>query len=208
MKQGIRFFVRPKEFVNQLQWSTHHWMILFTFLVVTAVEAHVGRQHSLYEIYSRVISQTTGFNYDLILWVVVAAKLLFMLVGSYLVAQLIWTVGSFFGSKNSKRVLFRRLAVVFTMILAGYTANHLQDAFLWMGTASFFLYFWGILLGYFAIREQFSLTHVETAVVGLFAVLLVVSTWHFAHSYMEDFAKQHMTELSQKSRVHSVKKQF
>ncbi len=204
MKQSMRMFVRPKEFVNQLQWSTHHWMILFTFLIVTAVEAHVGRQHALYELYSSVISQNTGLPFDIAMWIVVALKLVILLVASYLIGQMVWTVGSFFGSKNSKRVLFRRLAVVFTMIMAGYTANHLESTFEWMGTASFFLYFWGVLLGYFAIREQFSLSHVETTVVGLFTALLVLSTWHFSHIYMEQFARQHMTEMASKNKSTSI----
>jgi len=197
-------FVRPKEFVNQLQWSTHHWMILFTFLVVTAVEAHVGRQHALYELYSSVITEYAGIPFEVSLWLVVAMKIGVLLVGSYLIAQLVWTVGSFFGSKNSKRVLFRRLAVVFTMVMAGYTANHLESAFSWMGTASFFLYFWGVLLGYFAIREQFSLSHVETTVVGLFTALLVLSTWHFSHLYMEQFARHHMSEMAQKNKSSTI----
>lgn len=204
MRQSVRMFVRPKEFVNQLQWSTHHWMILFTFLIVTAVEAHVGRQHALYELYSSVITQTTGIPFEIAMWLVVAAKLGVLLVGSYLIGQMVWTVGSFFGSKNSKRVLFRRLAVVFTMIMAGYTASHLESSFEWMGTASFFLYFWGVLLGYFAIREQFSLSHTETTVMALFTGLLVVSTWHFSHIYMEQFARQHMTEMAAKTKVSPI----
>ena len=205
VKQGMRILLRPGQFVNQLQWSTHHWLILLSFLVITAIEAHVGRQHALYEAYSTLLAQNFGFNYDVAMWLVVTAKLFLILFGSWIVAHVVWFIGNLLGQKNSKRVLFRRLAVVFTLILAGYTASHLENVFPWMNTASFFLFFWGGLLGYFAIREQFQLTHFETAFVGAFAVLLVLTTWNFSNTIMEKAAHKHMSELTVRPAAPSIR---
>ena len=201
MKQGARIFLKPQEFFNQLQWSTHHWLILLLFLVVTGVEAHLGAQHTLYRWFAENLTSRTGLSFDITLWLVVSAKLFLILMGSYLTANFVWFFGNLLGQKNSKRVLFRRLAVVFTVILAAYTANHLESFYPWMGTLSFFLYVWGVLLGYFAIREQFDLTHIETTVVGAFAALLVLSTWHLTNQLISRTAHQYQAELAAKQIV-------
>jgi hypothetical protein len=39
---------------------------------------------------------------------------------------------------------------------------------------------WGLVLGYFALREQFSLSPVEAFAIGGFAVFLAVGAWNFA----------------------------
>ena len=195
MKQGMRILVSPGAFFNQLQWSRHHWFNLLAFLFVSAVEAHVGRQHALYQVYATFLSQNIGLNFDIALWLVVASKLFFMLAGSLIAATSIWFVGNMVGEKNSRRVLFRRLSVVFTVLLTAYTAHHLENLYEWMGTLSIFLYFWSALLGYFAIREQFLLTHIETAFVGGFAVLLVLSSWHLSNRFFETTAKKTLQEI-------------
>ena len=159
MKQGARLFLKPQEFFNQLQWSTHHWLILLTFLVVSGVEAHLGTQSALYRWLAQSLTTQTGISLELTLWLVVSAKLAVILTASYFSAYFIWIIGSIIGEKNSQRVLFRRLAVVFTVTLAAYTSQYLRPLYPWMETLSFFLYTWGLLLGYFAIREQFALSH-------------------------------------------------
>lgn len=207
MKQGARIFFKPQQFFNQLQWSTHHWLILLTFLVVTGVESHLGSQSALYRWWAQALSQQTGLSFDITLWLVVSAKLAVILTASYLSATLIWLVGSLIGEKNSQRVLFRRLAIVFTVVLSAYTAQHLKQFYPWMETVSFFLYTWGLLLGYFAIREQFDLTHFETSVVGVFAIVLVVFSWIGTNRLMVTAAQRYNQEIA-KTASHASPKQI
>jgi hypothetical protein len=207
VKQGARIFFKPQQFFNQLQWSTHHWLILLTFLVVTGVESHLGSQSALYRWWAQALSQQTGLSFDITLWLVVSAKLAVILTASYLSATLIWLVGSLIGEKNSQRVLFRRLAIVFTVVLSAYTAQHLKQFYPWMETVSFFLYTWGLLLGYFAIREQFDLTHFETSVVGVFAIVLVVFSWIGTNRLMVTAAQRYNQEIA-KTASHASPKQI
>ena len=198
VKHGTKIFYKPQEFFNQLQWSTHHWLIMLVFLVVTAVEAHLGTQASLYHSLAYKISNFLPLSFDISLWLVVSAKLAVILLGSTLTANFIWFFGNIIGQKNSKRVLFRRLAVVFTVILSAYTASHLDSLYPWMSTLSFFLYVWGGLLGYFAIREQFALNHIETTVVGAFAALLVLTSWHYTNDFIQRYSQQAPQEIAAK----------
>lgn len=209
MKQGMRLFVQPGTFFNQLQWSKHHWYILFAFLFISAIEAHVGKQHSLYQVYANFLAQNLGLGFDIALWTVVASKLVLMLIGAFVTASLIWFVGNLIGAKNSRRVLFRRLAIVFTVGITAYTTKHLEPLFPWMGTASFFLYFWALLLGYFALREQFVLTHLETAFVAAFSILLVISSWHYSNHLFERAARHTLQEIAFKpAKVQSVRPKY
>jgi len=189
LKQGIRLFLNPASFFGQLQFSRHHWILLLAFLGVAAVETQVGRQHALYEMYANTLVNRAGMSWNAAIWTVTAAKLVVMLFGAIMLSSFIWMVGNLFGRKTSKRVLFRRLAVVFTVFLAGYTANHLADTMPWLALGSILFYVWGLVLGYFAIREQFELNHLETMVLGLFALLLVTSTWHFSNHVLEIVAR-------------------
>lgn len=196
MKQGARLFLKPQQFFNQLQWSPHHWFILLTFLVVSGIEAHLGQQSSLYRWFAGSLSAQTGINSEITLWLVVSTKLALIVASSYITSFLIWMVGSLIGERNSQRVLFRRLAVVFTVVLSAYTAQYLKSFYPWMETVSFFLYTWGLLLGYFAIREQFNLTHFETSIVGVFAIVLVFCSWIGTHRLMVEAANQYQVELA------------
>lgn len=198
MKQTLRFLFHPSAFFNQLQWSRHHWYIIFAFFVISGIEAQVGKQHSLYQIYATLIGNRTGLGIDFALWLVVAAKIALLLTGSFLVVSAVWIVGNFIGEKNSRRVLARRLAIVFTVALAAYTAHHLEHLFDWMQTASFFLYFWALLLGYFALREQFVLSHLQTAFMGAFAIFLVVTSWQASNQFFEKAAEKAIHEIAAK----------
>ena len=41
-------------------------------------------------------------------------------------------------------------------------------------------YAWSALLAYFAFREQFALSHVETMVVGALCLLAIATGWHYS----------------------------
>lgn len=196
MKQSARLFLKPQQFFNQLQWSTHHWLILLAFFIVTGVESHLGTQSNLYRWLADSLSQNTGLSTEITMWFVVSVKLAVIGTASYITAFLIWIIGSLIGERSSQRVLFRRLAVVFTVILSAYTAQHLKGFYPWMETVSFFLYTWGLLLGYFAIREQFDLTHFETSVVGVFAIFLVIGSWIGTNRIMVEAATKYNTEIA------------
>ncbi len=187
MRQQFRFFVRPQTFFNQLQWSSHHWFILISFLTVATLETLFGKQHLLYSEIALYIQQTLGIGSGLALWVVLFSKLMLMLAGAYLIIAFIWFVGNLIGERHSHRVLYRRLAVVFTVFLMGYTSNHLAHFSPWFGFVGLLLYGWALVLGFFAIREQFNLTAVETIVVSAFALLLVTSSLHFSNHLIENF---------------------
>ena len=198
MKQGLRLVVRPGAFFNQLQWSTHHWLIMLAFLVIASIETHVGRQHLYFQVYAEMLTARFGLSYNMAIWVVTSVKMALMVAGTFALATAIWIVGNIFGRRTSKRVLFRRMAVVFTVLLAGYTANHLVNVYPVASIASIALYLWGVVLGYFAIREQFALNHVETIVIGAFALLMVSTSWHYSNQYMETTAKRHMVEVGKR----------
>lgn len=196
MRQGVRFFVKPNAFVNQLQWSSHHTWLLLAFLIVAGVEAHVGRNHALIAQFADALSFRLGVSSEIGMWLIISLKLICTLVAASLISVLVWIVGSFIGQSSSQRVLFRRLSVVFTLVLTAYTASHLTHVYPWMETASLFIYFWAALLGFFSLREQFRIGFLETVFVGSLTVLLVLSTWHFSNRYLEKNAKIISNEIA------------
>jgi len=196
VRQGVRFFVKPNAFVNQLQWSSHHTWLLLAFLIVAGVEAHVGRNHALIAQFGDSIAFRLGVGREIGMWLMISTKLAFTLFAAYLISLLVWFVGSFLGSSSSQRVLFRRLSVVFTLVFAGYTATHLTHVFHWMETASLFLFFWAALLGFFSLKEQFKLGLLETAFIGSFTALLVFSSWHYSNRFIEQNAQTISHEIA------------
>jgi hypothetical protein len=199
VKQGIRFIVRPKTFFNQLQWSTHHWVILFSFLALAAVETQVGRQHQLYQSVALFMQYRFGMGLDIALWVVMAGRLAAMVFGAFVMTTLIHLVGSLIGNSGSRRVLSRRLAVVFTVFLAGFTLQHLSMKMPNLFYASMAFYAWGMVLGYIAIREQFHVNPLETAIIAIFAALLVTTTWQFSNHMFEVAVRQQLQSLAKKT---------
>ncbi len=193
MKQFLRLVTSPGLFFNQLQWSSHHWFVIIAFLGLALIETHVGRAQNEFFQLAMWIHKSWSLNFNHALWVVLAMRLCFIALGAYAVTTSVWLVGNVFGQKTSRRVLARRLAVVFSVALAAYTAQYFVDSHPMFGVASLFLYVWSLLLGYFAIRENFSLTHLESVVVGLFAILMVTTTWHYAHHVLSNKVA-HFTE--------------
>lgn len=194
----MRLFVKPGTFFNQLQWSTHHWIILIGFMIIASLETHIGKSHYYYQVFADVLSARTGLGWNQAIWVVTSIKMAIMIAGSFVLASFIWLVGNLFGRRTSKRVLFRRLAVVFTVLLAGYTLQHAPDTTQLAELGSYGLYLWGLVLGYFAIREQFALNHLETLVLGSFAFLVVTTSWHYANHFMESAARAEMQSLAKR----------
>jgi MFS family permease len=200
MKQTFRLLVRPKTFFNQLQWSSHHGLLLFAFALVALVETQVGRQQALFQILAQAVERETGLSALWATGVVALARFLVLLGGAFLVAQLTWFVGNFFGRRSSRRVLFRRLAVVFTVLLGGYVAQQLMShdprwVFIVIGA-----YLWSAVLAYFAFREQFALSHVETMVLGALCLLAIATGWHYSRRATDVL----VTELLRAQRLESA----
>jgi len=191
--------------VNQLQWSSHHTWLLLAFLIVAGVEAHVGRNHALLSNFGEALAFRLGVSRDIGIWLMISLKLTVTLLTAYLISLAVWMVGSFLGSSSSQRVLFRRLSVVFTLIFMGYTATHLTHVFPWMETASLFIFFWAGLLGFFSLKEQFSLGFLETAFVGSLTAMLVFSSWHYSNRFVERNAQLISHEIAYRPLLSSPK---
>lgn len=190
MKQTFRLLVRPGQFINQLQWSTHHGLLILAFALVALVETQVGRQQALFQALADAVEHSTGLSPLWSTGIVAAARLVLLLTGAFLVAQLAWFVGNFFGRRSSRRVLFRRLSVVFTVLLAGYVAQQLMGAdprwvFVVIGA-----YLWSAILAYYAFREQFALSHIETMVVGALCLLAIATGWHYSRQATDFLATE------------------
>lgn len=196
MKQGIRLLLKPGTFFNQLQWSAHHWLILVGFLVAASVETQLGSDSRLFQWYADFLTIRYGLNLSLALWVVTAARLAFLLAGAWVVTVLIWIVGSLLGQHSSRRVLLRRLAVVFTILLAAFTSHHLSAEYEYASPLSLALYAWGISLGYFAISEQFRLSRLQGVVVVLFAAMFITQLWRYSTVVLRVTAIEQANTLS------------
>ena len=170
-KQTVRFFTKPGTFINQLQWSTHHWFIMIVFLGLGVVETFATHYHDVYQIAAYFIQDMTGMSFDIALWIVVATKLSLMLAGIFAFTYVIWHVGSLFGNKGSQRVLLRRLATVFSVCLGGYIFQNISPEGTPLFFAGYLLYAWALILGYFSIREQFELNTAEAVVLAIEVIL-------------------------------------
>lgn len=200
MKQLFRFVLQPSTFFNQLQWSQHHWFILVAFLVVATIETLFGRNHFQYEAYLNYLQWSWSLSFSVSLWIIQFSRLCLMLFGAYAITWLTWIVGSLFGSNSSRRVLFRRMAIVLTVLLAANTMDNLTLYIPVFGFVSFLLYFWAISLGFFAVKEQFSLNFVEATAVALFVALCLTTSWHYSTHYLETAVAKKVIELTRAGR--------
>lgn len=192
--------MQPWTFFNQLQWSRNHWLILLSFLVLATVETQVNHHHHVYASMAHLLEARFGIGLSLALWLIMAARLASMLLGTYLIVLAIYFVGGLFGrGSNSQRVFFRRLAVVFTVVLAAFTVQALGAGTPWMPIVTIILYAWGAILGFFAIREQFSLNAVEAIFMSLFAFFLVGTTWQVSQKLFESAVEKQVQSLTVRS---------
>ncbi len=205
MKQGFRLLVKPGAFFNQLQWSSHHWLILIGFFIASAVETQLGSAGSLYQWYANFLTYRFGLSLGAALWVVTFARLSFLLAAAWLVTGAIWTFGTLVGEHTSRRVLFRRLAVVFTILLAAYTAQHLSIQYEFAALTSLVLYAWGIALGYFAISEQFRVGRMATLAIFLFGGIIVMQGWKFSASVLRVQAVETQSAITAITQADSVR---
>ncbi|MBI3296018.1 MAG: hypothetical protein HYZ71_14930 [Deltaproteobacteria bacterium] len=199
MKQGIRLFVKPGTFFNQLQWSSHHWLILIGFFIASAVETQLGSANSLFMWYANFLTIPFGVGLGAALWIITFARLAFLLSAAWVATVAIWLFGTLLGHRSSRRVLFRRLAVVFTILLSGYTAQHLSNQYEFASLLALGLYVWGSSLGYFAIAEQFRLNKLQTLAVALFAMIVVSQGWKLSSQVLRVEAVALHSDFTSKS---------
>jgi hypothetical protein len=185
MKQGARFFLKPSAFVNQLQWSSHHSFILSTFCTTALIETQVGRNHALYAGLASILANHYGLGFTLAIWLVTFLKLTITMLGAVALVEMIGFLGGMFGRQSSRRVLFRRLAVVFSIVLLANTLNQCAAISTVAAVTAVTLFLWGLMLGFFTLREQFGLTFGEASTIGVFSLCMVVCTWHFSLIYLQ-----------------------
>ncbi len=195
MKQAFRFFFNPAAFINQLQWSKNHGLILVCFLAVAFFESQMGAGRAINHQLSLLLSRFSGLARDHSLILVIAARIAFLFFGALSLAETIWRIGGKLGRNSSRRVLDRRMAVVLTVMLAAYTLNS-------MGAegAALALFFWGFLLSYFTLREQFSLDAFQAGVLGATAVFLVAVSWKVSDSVVQQSAGFALSQSAAKSK--------
>lgn len=182
--------------MNQLQWSSHHWLILAAFLTLSTLETLLGSSRGFYWEVVQVLQSRLGLSENLAYGSIIAGKLVLMVGGAYALSLGVWFAGSLFGKRTSQRVLFRRLAIVFTFLLTGYLMQVAFTQHEVVFVAGYAFYLWGLVLGYFSIREHFALNTVESLAVGMFALLLVTSSWHYSSHFIDGFAKARWAEMA------------
>ncbi len=183
MKQLFRLFLRPATFVNQLQWSTHHGLILLAFLGVAALESQVGTGRALNEQLAWLLQRWTPIQRDHALVVVTAGRILFLFFGTLSLSETIWWIGEKLGRSTSKRVLNRRMAVVFTVMLASYALLvATEPSQQWFGAL---LFMWGLTLCFWTLKEQFSLSALSAGVLGIVAAVVIVATWQVSDRFVQ-----------------------
>ncbi len=186
MKQVVRFFFSPATFINQLQWSRNHGLILLTFLGIAFVESQVGVGRSLNLQLSWLLSDRTGIARDQALFLVMGARMAFLFFGALSLSETLWWIGTRFGRHTSKRVLYRRLAVVLTIMLGSYTLYAVPDAT--MQIVGAVMFGWGIILTYLTLREQFLLGRIASVVMGVAAAATIVLSWQISDRVMQTAA--------------------
>lgn len=183
LKQLFRLFIQPATFVNQLQWSTNHGLILLIFLGIAVVESQVGAGRVLNLQLSWLLSHWTGWERDQALFAVMAARVGFLFFGALSLAETIWWIGDKLGRSTSKRVLSRRMAVVLTVMLASYSLfASVEPALQWAGVAVFS---WGLVLTYLTLKEQFSLSALTAGVCGLVAAAMIMVSWQVSDKVVQ-----------------------
>lgn len=207
MGQVNRFFLKPRAFVNQLQWSRNHWGLLGLFLALASLESFLGPQYSLHRAIAWRISQTLHVQLELaiVLWALGRALLVATLAGTVVFALSV--VGGFVGRPSSSRVLLRRLAVVFTVILAGSMLERLAFVDPALVTVGWVAIGWGLMLGFLALREQFQVAALRASVLMAFAVFLSCMLWKVSEDSMRQaiskpLVKQHHVQKWRHGRVH------
>jgi branched-subunit amino acid transport protein AzlD len=198
LKQVFRFFFNPAAFVNQLQWSKNHGLILLSFLAVAFVESQVGAGRVVNHQLSLLVCQLTGLARDHSFFLVVAARIALLFFGALSLAETIWRIGVTLGQNTSRRVLDRRIAVVLTVMLGAYTLNSMQ--FENAQFAALALFAWGSMLCCFTLREQFSLSVFQAAVLGATAVFLVAVSWKVSDSVVQESASFALSQSATKSK--------
>ncbi len=191
MKQPIRLLIKPTTFMNQLQWSRWHWLIISIFLGLGVIETFVGGNIKFYEIISLKISSFLGLSIDASFIFLLMIKLFIMLFVLFLISYIIWLIGGLFSNKASLRVLIRRFATAFSILLIGYILQ-----FFFPGKATvvlkYIFYFWGLILCFMLVKEQFNLAIIESLIVGCLAIIIAISTWYFSNAGIRKILNSHL----------------
>ncbi len=200
MKQIIRLATNPAAFMNQLQWSRNHAWILLTFLGLAIVESQIGTTKALNAQLAWLLSNEAHIARDQALFLVMVGRIAALFLGGQVLTQIFWLIGARLGRASSKRVLTRRLSIVYTFLLGSYilAVTLSVDQQIWAAL----VFGWGLILAYVTFREHFSLDRYAAVVLGLVAVGSIVVSFQQADRYVQKSASQAIAKQVAKSRVH------
>lgn len=200
MKQLIRFFTNPAAFVNQLQWSRNHAWILLTFLGLAVIESQIGTGKVLNAQLSWLLAKETQLARDQALFLVMAGRIAALFVGGMVITQSFWLIGSRLGRATSKRVLQRRMSIVYTFLLASYILTTVlsPDNQIWAAL----VFGWGLILAYVTFREHFAVDRFAAIVLGLVAVGAIVVSWQQADRFAQTQSSHAIAKQVAKTRTH------
>jgi hypothetical protein len=192
LKQIIRLITNPAAFINQLQWSRNHAWILLTFLGLAIVESQIGTTKALNAQLSWLLANHTHMARDQAMFLVMVGRIAALFLGALLLTEVFWKIGARLGRASSKRVLQRRLSIVYTFLLGSYILATIlnSDQQIWAGL----VFGWGLLLAYVTFREHFNLDRFAAIVLGLVAVAAIVVSWQQADRFVQKTTSQAMAK--------------
>ena len=178
MRQWMRLFIRPWTFFNQLQWSQHHYRILFFFFVLSWIQGMVYGYERWSLLATRYAASFLGIKAEFAFVGVLFFRSAVMVLGLWGISWVAFFLGSFIGERGSFRVLFRRLAIVFSIYLVALIVEKSS----WVGSSELRYWLgmgfrlWSLVLGFFALYEHF---HLEWASALLVMITLLVTLGAF-----------------------------
>ncbi len=202
MKQTLRFLLNPRVFFNQLQWSRAHWFIFGGFALMAFIETQTGTPHAFYSVGAQWLAKFWGWNFLESIWVLTVIKLVGMTTGVYFLSHIVWHVGGLFGQQGSRRVLFRRLTVVLTVMLLGFSIRNMGAPHSNWTLLSSGLLVWACFLGFYAIQEQFNLGAFETVVVAAAVALALAFTVRVSEDVIVEVAQANGLKVPAKGMAH------
>ena len=191
MKQAIRLMTHPKIFFNQLQWSKNHLAILFSFLVITIIQTEVGKDLQLYSALIQPLMGQLNLSEEIATWLVTLLRIFLMIASFIGVVESLWLIGTLFTKQdpkhlsiqqNSKRVFYRRTAIVATIFLAGHTAHTLLYVHQGFGLIGILFYVWSMRLGYYAMQEQFHLKMKQLFLLALISLVIFLNSAYLSRT--------------------------
>jgi len=203
MEKPSWFFLSPKRFINQLQWSSNHSWILGLFFTLSAVAFYFDFTiDPFYVRFVRWYSVAYDLPQMLVSVLLFAFRLSYLAVVLYGTTVLLWLVGRTLSRVSSQRVLLRRLAFSFGLVLLALSLNQWSHQYTELFWVSVTLFAWSVFYVVLTVREQFHGPWLETVLVSLVALLLLGGGLHI-HETILDKASAHAQAVAKTNQIKS-----